>query len=91
MSTGNEILYSPVPALQAFVTAEAPDESRIELLSNNLLKAQMDLSRLVMYGKESEQTTLIRYAMSVIADVYDEFQNIETSRKKYAEALTSIK
>lgn len=89
MNTDN-ISYSPVPALQAFVAAEAPDESRMELLSGNLLKAQMNLSRVVMYGKESEHTTLIRYAMSVIADVYDEFQGIEASRKKYLEAMQAI-
>lgn len=90
MNTENKICYSPVPALQAFVAAEAPDESRMELLSENLLKAQMNLSRVVMYGKESEHTTLIRYAMSVIADVYDEFQGIESSRKKYVEAVQGL-
>lgn len=90
MNTEDKICYSPVPALQAFVTAEAPDESRMEMLSENLLKAQMNLSRVVMYNKESEQTKLIRYAMSVIADVYDEFQGIEASRKKYLEAMQNI-
>ena len=86
----DNILYSPVPALQAFVAAEAPDESRMELLSGNLLKAQMNLSRVVMYGEESEHTTLIRYAMSVIADVYDEFQGIEEARQKYIQKMTEL-
>lgn len=88
MST-EAISYSPVPALQALVAKEDPDDSRLEILCDNLLKAQMNLSRVNMYGKDGN-TDLIHYAMSVIADVYDEFQHIEASRRKYVEAMQHL-
>ena len=90
----DNILYSPIPALQKFVAPDDDEPSRMEILSDGLLRVQMDLARVIMYSDENYSTCphakRVRFAMSLIADIYDEFQNIKEAREKYMQKLTEL-
>ncbi len=94
MSTNTNITYSPVPAIQALFASNDLTPSRLESLSEGLLRAQMNLSRAIMYTEDGlavcPYQKEIREVMSVIADVYDTFENIEKARKKYDSLMQTM-
>ena len=86
------VSYSPIPALHNLIAVpdnECGDKSRLQLLSEGLLRAQMNLSRVIIYGEESGNANvpMVRDAMNLIADIYDEFCTIEKSRKDYEQYI----
>ena len=91
------VCYSNIPALNEFITPEDGNDSHMQVLSRALLKEQMNLSRIIMYGEENAATIderyipFIRSTMSLIADIYDVFEGMECQRLKYSEAIHSLK
>lgn len=89
-----ELCYSSIPALQEFVAPQSTlDPSRMNVMAEGLLQAQMDLSRCIMFEDENTddpRVRYIRYAMSCIADIYNEFCKIEDARLQYAKAVQSM-
>lgn len=87
------VCYSPIPALHDFVCIpdECGSESRLQILSQGLLRSQMNLSRIIMYAEDNNpHVPIVRDAMNIIADIYDAFSDIEASRLKYIEAMKSL-
>ena len=90
------VCYSNIPALNEFITPEDGNASHMQVLSQALLKEQMNLSRIIMYGEEnaalidSRYIPFIRSTMSLIADIYGVFEGLECSRLKYSEAISTL-
>lgn len=80
----SNITYSVLPALNKFITpSEEEGESILQLLNKGLMRAQMNISRLIMYEEPCPRVSLAHDTMNIIADVYDIFESIDEERKKY--------
>ena len=96
MNTEEKICYSPIPAIQSFVENSGQNPSQMVTIANDLLRTQMNLSRIIMYSEvdfadiEEPFVGYIRGAMSLISNIYDVFEKIETSRKKYIKATQEL-
>ena len=92
MKTEN-ITYSVLPSVHKFFVRTELDPSPLQSMCSGMMKAQMNLSRLIMY-KESDPNDrtheLVRDAMDIIADMYETLTAMDAERKKYDEMMATM-